>query len=59
MDKAVPKGSTIKLKWVLDENKVINITLAELNESLEISKNNRLSDEEIKNDIVQTYTVNP
>lgn len=58
LDDAVPKGSTIKLKWELDENKIINITLAELNESLEISKSNRLSDEEIKSDIVQTYTVN-
>lgn len=53
------KGSVIKLKWELDKNKIINITFAELDESLEINKNNRLTQQEINNDITQRYVVNP
>ena len=59
INKEFEKGSVIKLKWTLDENKIISITLSELDTSLQFSSAGILSDEYINNNIVQKYTVNP
>ena len=53
------KGDIIKLKWKLDANKIITITLSELDESLQFSNAGAISEEELLRNPVCQYLINP
>ncbi|MBI5982751.1 Hsp70 family protein [Clostridium perfringens] len=52
------KGDIIEIEWSLDNNKIIDLEIKELGESIKIKNSKEYDDEDIRLDIIQTLKVN-